>query len=154
MLQPRLAASRGGSFGAGPSVSTRPSSRPSSAVGAQSEGERRCGSWQVTASRGPLAPSGLWIFGLVGRVFLKSSNYCSSPLFIAALASHTVLLVVLSSGHCTVDNSLRTRWTPPSSSLPQSQGSIRSFLNPSHLLEGFSFCFFFPFISSNTCMEY
>lgn len=127
-------------------LSTRPSSRPSLAVGAQSKGERCCGVWQVTASRGTSAPSGLWIFGLVGRVFLKSSNYCSSPLFIAALANHTVLLVVLSSGHCTVDNSLRTRWTPPSSSLPHSQGSILSFFNPSHPAGGFFFFSLFLYL--------
>lgn len=50
-------------------------------------------------------------FGQVLAGYFKSYNYCSFPVFIAALANHAVLLVVLSSGHCTVDNSLETRFT-------------------------------------------
>lgn len=41
--------------------------------------------------------------------YFQSYNYCSFPVFIAALANHAVLPVVLPSGHCTVDNSLETR---------------------------------------------
>lgn len=62
---------------------------------------------------------------------LKSCNYCSFPVFIAALANHAVLLVVLSSGHCTVDNSLKTRcthYTKGQTPSPGQSGFFSSFL--------------------------
>lgn len=77
---------------------------------------------------------------------LKSCNYCSFPVFIAALGNHAVLLVVLSSGHCTVDNSLKTRCTHYTKGQTPSPGQSGFFS---------SFLIFFPLsrFLSYTCMQ-
>ena len=75
-------------------------------------------------------------FGTCWQGILKSYNYCSFPVFIAALANHAVLLVVLSPGHCTVDNSSETGFAQ------------HKWLNSFTMLKWFLLFFFSRFISS------